>query len=64
VIAVKLFILLCFFAGSFIGLGDDKSSSGDSIDKFDLDSLAYIFGNINFAFLMHHTIPGIVYPLR
>lgn len=37
---------------------------GSQIKYFDISSFASIFGNVVFAFLSHHSLPGIMKPVR
>lgn len=39
-------------------------ASGSDIKYFDTSSFASIFGNVVFAFLSHHSLPGIMRPVR
>lgn len=37
---------------------------GSDIKYFDMDSFASMFGNVVFAFLSHHSLPGILKPVK
>jgi hypothetical protein len=44
---------------------DDGTHKAQTIDwSNQLPNLATVFGNTVFTFIYHHSIPGIVYPIR
>jgi amino acid permease len=57
-----------FYFGSVYYLAIDNDGGwnrGELIDwKDQLNSLATVFGNTVFVFIYHHSIPGIMYPVR
>ena len=62
---MRVFILGLFYLGLFINLAEPKSRGGDYTSfASDFKNLSTVFGNTVFVFIYHHSIPGIVYPVR
>ena len=56
-------LLMCAGAIFYIGKGEAKVAPVFDWDK-QIDALAQVFGNTTFVFIYHHSISGIVYPVR
>lgn len=58
-------MLLLFYIGSFVEMGEYGTHRPPLFDwSTQLKSLATVFGNTVFVFIYHHSIPGIMYPVR
>ena len=66
IIAVLRYITsLLMIIGALIYIGRRGGVAGGSdIKYFDISNFAAIFGNVVFAFLSHHSLPGILKPIR
>ena len=66
IIAVLRYLTaLLMVIGALIYIGRRKGvAHGSAIKYFDLSNFATIFGNVVFAFLCHHSLPGILKPVR
>ena len=61
----RVIMLFLFYLGTFIYLGEDGMHKGKVFDwKTQTKSLSTVFGNTVFVFIYHHSIPGIMYPVR
>ena len=62
---MRIIVLLLMYIGTFYYMGDSGTSIGPIWDwDTQKDSLATVFGNTVFIFIYHHSIPGIMYPIR
>jgi amino acid permease len=62
---MRVFILGLFYLGTIINLAEPTHKSGDWTEwKSDFTHLSTVFGNTVFVFIYHHSIPGIIYPVR
>ena len=53
------------YGGTIYYWVDDGTQKAKTFDfKEQLPSLATVFGNTVFTFIYHHSIPGIIYPVR
>ena len=53
------------YIGTFYYLGTDGVQTAPAWNwNVQKDSLATVFGNTVFVFIYHHSIPGIIYPIR
>lgn len=66
IIAVLRYITsLLMIIGALIYIGRRGGvAHGSDIKYFDINNFAAIFGNVVFAFLSHHSLPGILKPIR
>jgi len=56
-------ILMC--AGSIYYIGESGSNPSPLFDlKNQIKNLAQVFGNTTFVFIYHHSVSGIIYPVR
>ena len=62
---MRVVVLALMYIGMFIYLGKDGVQTAKVWDWSEQSkSLATVFGNTVFVFIYHHSIPGIMYPIR
>ena len=61
----RIIVMIMMMIGSIYYLGKDGTNTSPLWDwEEQKNSLATVFGNTVFVFIYHHSIPGIVYPIR
>lgn len=61
----RVIVLGLMYIGTLYYLGSDGTAIAPVWDwEVQKDSLATVFGNTVFVFIYHHSIPGIIYPIR
>lgn len=62
---MRLVVVVMMYIGTFYYLGDSGLHTAPLFDiPEQMKSLATVFGNTAFAFIFHHSITGIIYPIR
>jgi len=62
---IRVVVIVCMYCGTIYYWADDGTHKAQTIDwSNQLPNLATVFGNTVFTFIYHHSIPGIVYPIR
>jgi len=61
---MRVLILGLFYLGSIINIAREPHPGVYDNWKGDFNHLSTVFGNTVFVFIYHHSIPGIVYPVR
>lgn len=62
---MRIFVLILMYIGCLIYLKRDGVTAAPVWDwENQSKSLATVFGNTVFVFIYHHSIPGIMYPVR
>ena len=65
IMVLRFLNTLLMIIGALIYIGRRKGvASANDIKFFDMGDFASIFGNVVFAFLSHHSLPGILKPVR
>jgi len=65
VIAVsRIATIICLLIGSMYALGEYGPVPDDDIRVFKFSAFPELFGNVIFAFMYHHSVPGILTPIR
>lgn len=61
----RIGMVLLFYAGSFYYAVDGEGAKAPVFDwKEQMTHISTVFGNTVFVFIYHHSIPGIIYPVR
>lgn len=60
----RLITIIFMYGGTIYYLSKDGTHMAAAFDKSYLNNIANAFGNTVFAFIFHHSISGIVYPIR
>jgi len=61
----RIVVLALMYAGTIYYLGTDGVQSAKAWNwEAQKTELAGVFGNVVFVFIYHHSIPGIIYPVR
>jgi len=62
---LRFFVVILLLSGSLYYLGVDGIQSGPVFDwGTQKEYLATVFGNTVFVFVYHHSVSGIIYPVR
>lgn len=62
---MRIIVTLLMYGGTFYYLDTDGVQASDPFDfKEQVKALATVFGNTVFVFIFHHSISGIVFPIR
>ena len=62
---MRLVVVVLMYIGTFYYLGETGVNAAPLFDiPEQMKSLATVFGNTAFVFIFHHSITGIVYPIR
>ena len=62
---IRLVVIVCMYGGTLYYWVDDGTNKAPLIDfSTQLSHLSTVFGNTVFVFIYHHSIPGIIYPVR
>lgn len=62
---MRIVVIIMMYGGTIYYWVDDGTHKAQTIDWSEqMKSLSTVFGNTVFIFIYHHSIPGIVYPVR
>jgi len=62
---IRVFVVILMYGGTIYYWVDDGTHKAKTIEWSEqLQSLSTVFGNTVFIFIYHHSIPGIIYPVR
>ena len=64
VMIVRFALILLMIGLSLYTIFCDGSVPLNSIKLFDFTKIRYLIGNVLFASFLHHSVPGLIYPLR
>lgn len=65
VTCIRIVVIICMYGGTIYYWVDDGTQKAKTIDWAEqMPHLATVFGNTVFTFIYHHSIPGIIYPVR
>jgi amino acid permease len=62
--ALKIVVVLCYLVIEFLGVFWYNEFDMETITQVDPTLLPKLVGNVVFTFMMHHSLPGIVYPIE
>lgn len=62
---LRVVVIFCMYGGTIYYWVDDGTHKAKTFDfKNHIGSLATVLGNTVFTFIYHHSVPGIIYPVR
>ena len=62
---IRIVVIICMYGGTIYYWTADGTQKAQLIDwSSQLSHLSTVFGNTVFIFIYHHSIPGIIYPVR
>lgn len=62
---MRIVVIIMMYGGTIYYWADDGTHKAQTLDWSEqIKSLSTVFGNTVFIFIYHHSIPGIVYPVR
>ena len=65
VTSIRIVVIICMYGGTIYYWVDDGTQKAKTINWSEqMPHLATVFGNTVFTFIYHHSIPGIIYPVR
>ena len=66
VVFMRFFSVILMIIGCLYGISKNGAANWNSpkLKKFDFSQLHFVFGNTIFINMIHHSIPGIFYPMR
>lgn len=62
---IRIVVIVLMYGGTIYYWADDGTHKAQTINwSQQLKSLSTVFGNTVFVFIYHHSVPGIIYPVR
>jgi hypothetical protein len=64
IFVLKFVVVMIYFSGGLYAIYTYDSFQVESLQHFDELLLPKLVGNVVFTFMIHHSMPGIVYPIH